>query len=185
MLQEWAPELTTRSRNRATILIGGRAAILAGLRELAATTDRGLEPLLASAANGEELVAQIAEILLANVGREARCAPGLAAHVGPAHPAMTSAIVGECQLPPGPWLQRLEDGWVRVRPCWRQPLRAVLGKRAMPGRDTLHQSADWLLQADACEQAIGLYLDIGDHDCAARVIASRASTIWTWPVGHG
>ncbi len=177
LLQEWAPELTTRSRNRATILIDGRAATLAGLRELASITDRGLEPLLARAANGEELVAQTAEILLANVDREARCVLGLATRVEYAHPAMTSAIVGEGQLPPGPWLQHLEDGWVRVRPCWRQPLRAVLGKRAMPGRDTLHQSADWLLQADACEQAIGLYLDIGDHDCAARVIASQASTL--------
>ena len=66
---------------------------------------------------------------------------------------------------------------MRVRPCWRQPLRAVLGERAIPGRDALHQSADWLLDAGACEQAVVLYLEIGDHDCAARVIASWASVL--------
>lgn len=177
LLREWAPELTARSRDRATILIGGRAAIVAGLRELATTTDRGLEPLLERVANREELVKQTAATLLAHAGREARGVLGLAARVEYAHPAMTSAIVGEGQLPPGPWLQRLENGWVRVRPCWRQSLLAMLGQRAMPGRDTLHQSADWLAQADACEQAVRLYLDIGDHDCAARVITSRASAL--------
>ena len=47
----------------------------------------------------------------------------------------------------------------------------------MPGRDALHQSADWLLEAGACEQAVVLYLDIGDHDCAARAITSQASVL--------
>lgn len=122
-------------------------------------------------------MAGTAEVLLAGAGREARCMLGLATRIEYVHPAMTSAIAGGSQLPAGPWLQRLEDGWVRVRPCWRQPLRAVLGERAIPGRDALHQSADWLLEAGACEQAVVLYLEIGDHDCAARAIASWASAL--------
>lgn len=177
LLEKWAPELTARARKRAIVLVDGRAAILAGLRELAATARHCLEPLLERAAGGEELVARTAEILLADVGRDSRSALGLAARIEYAHPAMTSSVTGESELPPGPWLQRLAGGWVRVRPFWRQQLRAVLGKRAMPGRDTLHQSADWLLQAGAYEQAVCLYLDIGDHDCAARAIASRASSL--------
>jgi DNA-binding SARP family transcriptional activator len=176
-LEKWAPELTARARNRAMWLVGGRAALLAGLRELASTADRGLEPLLERVANRSELVARTAEVLLAGADREARCMLGLATRIEYVHPAMTSAIAGNSQLPAGPWLQRLEDGWVRVRPCWRQPLRAVLGERAIPGRDALHQSADWLLGAGACEQAVVLYLEIGDHDCAARAIASRASVL--------
>jgi DNA-binding SARP family transcriptional activator len=176
-LEKWAPDLTARARNRAMRLVGGRAGLLAGLRELASTADLGLEPLLERVANRSELVAGTAEALLAGADREARCTLGLATRIEYVHPAMTSAIAGGSQLPAGPWLQRLEDGWVRVRPCWRQPLRAVLGERAIPGRDALHQSADWLLEAGACEQAVVLYLEIGDHDCAARAIASWASVL--------
>jgi len=176
-LEKWAPDLTARARNRAMWLVGGRAALLAGLRELASTADRRLEPLLERVANRSELVARTAEVLLAGADREARCMLGLATRIEYVHPAMTSAIAGKSQLPAGPWLQRLEDGWVRVRPCWRQPLRAVLGEGAIPGRDALHQSADWLLDAGACEQAVVLYLEIGDHDCAARAIASWASVL--------
>ena len=177
LLEEWAPELTSRARDRAVGSSAGARPSWPGLRELAARPTGAWSRCWRARASGDELVARTAEILLADVDREARCALGLAARVEYAHPAMTSAIVGESQLPPGPWLQHLEDGWVRVRPCWRQPLRAVLGQRAMPGRDTLHQSADWLLQAGACEQAIFLYLEIGDHDCAARVITSQASAL--------
>ncbi len=176
-LEKWAPELTSRARDRAMWLVGGRAALLAGLRELASTADRSLGPLLERVANGEELAVTTAEVLLADADREAHRVLGLAAQIDYAHPAITSAIAGEGQLPPGPWLQRLEDGWVRVRPCWKRPLRAVLGERAMPGHDALHQWADWLLASGACEQAVVLYLDIGDHDHAARAIASEASVL--------
>lgn len=176
-LDKWAPELTGRARNRAMWLVGGRAALLAGLRELAGRADRGLEPLLDRVASGDELVARTAEVLLAGVDREARSALGLATQIEYAHPAMMSAITSESRLLPGPWLQRLEDDWVRVRSCWQRPLRAILGQRAMPGRDVLHQAAEWLLDAGACEQAIVLYLDIGDYDCAARVIMSQVSVL--------
>jgi DNA-binding SARP family transcriptional activator len=176
LLQEWAPELTARTRDRAVWLIGGRAGILAGLRELAAT-GQSPAPLLTRAGSRDELVTRTAEILLASSGREARRALGLAARIEYAHPAMTSTIAGGRELPQGPWLQHLEDGWVRVRSCWLQPLRAALGRGARPDHDTLHQSADWLLQAGACEQAVVLFLEIGDHDYAARVITSRASAL--------
>ena len=176
LLEEWAPDLSALARDRAVWLIGGRAAILAGLRELVAA-DLGLAPLLAHVSSRDELVTRTAELLLASAHREARCALGLAARIEYAHPAMTSAIAGEGQLPRGPWLQFLEDGWVRVRPCWLPALRTVLGKAAMPGRDTLHQAADWLLAAGAYEQAVFLYLEVGDHECAARVITSRASAL--------
>ena len=176
LLDEWAPELSAQACVQAVRLIGGRAAILAGLRHLAAA-GQGLTPLLERAASREELVARTAEILLAEADHETRCVLGLAARIEYAHPAMTAAVAGHCQLPPGPWIQPLEDGWVHVRPCWARPLRAVLGQGAMPGRDTLHRSADWLAQAGACEQAVLLYLEIGDHDCAARVIADQVSAL--------
>jgi DNA-binding SARP family transcriptional activator len=177
LLESWAPELTPRALDRAVAIVGGRAAVLAGLRDLNAATDGGLEPLLGHIANVKDLVARIAETLLIGVDGRARCALGLATRIEYAHPALISAVFGESQLPAGPWIQPLEDGWVRIRPCWRRPLGTVLGKRAMPDSGTLHQSADWLLEGDACEQAISLYLEISDLDCAARVIRDRASTL--------
>jgi DNA-binding SARP family transcriptional activator len=177
LLEKCAPELPPRAHQRAIVLIDGRAAILAGLRELAVNARHGLEPLIERAAGGEELIARTAEILLADVGDGSRSALGLAARIEYTHPAMTSSVAGGSELPPGPWLQHLEGGWVRVRPFWRRRLHAVLGTHAMPDRDTLRQSAEWLLQAGAYERAVCLYLDIGDHDCAARAIASRASTL--------
>jgi len=177
LLENWAPELAPRALDRAVALVGGRAAVLAGLRDLNDTSGGGLEPLLGHIASVKDLVARIAETLLADVDGRARCALGLATRIEYAHPAMISAVFGESQLPAGPWIQPLEDGWVRIRPCWRQPLGNVLGKRAMPDCGTLHQSADWLLEVGACEQAISLYLEISDLDCAARVIRNRASTL--------
>lgn len=177
LLESWAPELTPRALDRAVALVGGRAAVLAGLRDLKDTTEGGLEPLLGHIASLKELVARIAETLLTHVDGKARCALGLATRIEYAHPAMISAVFGERRLPAGPWIQPLEDGWVRIRPCWRLPLGTALGRRAMPDSGTLHQSADWLLEAGACEQAISLYLEIGDLDCAARVIRNRASTL--------
>ena len=176
LLDRWAPDLSTRARDRAIWLVDGSPAILAGLRELAAA-DRGLAPVLERAGSRDELLARTADILLAGADLAARAALGLAARIQYAHPAMTSAIAGPGQLPRGPWLQDLEDDWVQVRPCWTRPLRAVLGPGAGPGHDTLHQAAQWLAEAGAYEQAVVLYLDIGDHDCAAQVIASQAGPL--------
>ena len=83
-------------------LVGGRAALLAGLRELASSADRDLEPLLERVGNREELATATAEVLLAGSDREARRVLGLAMRIEYAHPAMTSAIAGGGQLRPAP-----------------------------------------------------------------------------------
>ena len=178
MLDEYAPALERRARDRAVTLIGGRAAVLAGLRGVGTATGGSLEPVLDGATSWQELLARVAQALLANAGSEAT---PLAGAGGPArvcepgrHPPF---LLPRVSPPSARGFSSLESGWVRVRTCWREPLRAVLGRRAEPGRDTLHQAAGWLLQAGADDQAISLYLEIGDPDCAARVIASRATTL--------
>ena len=47
----------------------------------------------------------------------------------------------------------------------------------MPSRETLHEAADWLLQAGEDGEAISAYFRLGDHDCAARAISSRAEDL--------
>ena len=177
MLDEYVPALTRRARDRAVTLTGGRAAVLAALRSVRAATAASLEPVLDGAANWQELLARVAQALLADAGAEARSWLALAARVGYANLDGTFFPLAASHLPAGPWLQPLEDSWVRVRACWQEPLRAVLGPRAEPGRDTLHQAAGWLLEAGADDQAISLYLEIGDPRCAAQAMADRATTL--------
>jgi ATP/maltotriose-dependent transcriptional regulator MalT len=47
----------------------------------------------------------------------------------------------------------------------------------MPSRETLRKAAAWLLQAGEVDEAISVYFTLGDHDCAARAIASRAEAL--------
>jgi DNA-binding SARP family transcriptional activator len=177
LLEGWAPGLAARARDRALAIIAGRPAVLAGIHELATAASSPLELLLMRASDTDDLMLRTAEALLANDDRETRRALGLATQVEYAHPSLTTAVAGTGQLPWGPWFQRLEDGWVRVRPYWRQTLTTVLGARAMPRRDSLHQVADWLHESGAAERAIPLYLEIGDHDCAARALSGEAATL--------
>ncbi len=178
VLDECAPAMPHRARDRAAALIAGQPALLAGLRAAGGAVDNGdLAGLLEQARCEEELLTRLAEVLLSDTGRDGRRALGLALRIKYAHPAAAWAVVGQGRLPPGPWLQALEDGWARVRTCWSRPLQAALGQRAMPDRETLHRAADWLLQASAGEHAIPLYLEVGDHECAARAIASQAEML--------
>jgi DNA-binding SARP family transcriptional activator len=176
-LDEFAPTLTRGARDKAVAVIGGRAAVLAGLRAVSTATGRGLEPILDRVTSWEELLARLAQALLANADGEARGALALATEIEYALLDGTSVLVAESRLPAGPWLQYLEDGWVRVRACWQKPLQSLLGRRAEPGRDTLHDAAEWLIQVGGNDRAISILLEIGDTDCAARVIASHATTL--------
>ncbi len=178
VLGECGPALAGHVRDRALALIGGRATVLAGLRDVHAMVgDLGVERLLKRVPNRGELLTSVAETLLVDADDEGLRALGLAVRLDYAHPAMTSDTVAAGQLPPGPWLQCLEDGWARVRTCWRQPLRVVLGQRTVPSRDAMRRVADWLLGADADEYAISLYLELGDTERAARAIAQRADRL--------
>jgi len=159
-------------------VLAARPAVLTAIRAARRSAGpRTLAGVLERAHGEEDLLTQLAGMLLAGTSEEGRRALGLALQIGYAHPAMTSAVTGEGRLPRGPWFQPLEDGWSRVRNTWRDPLRSALGQRPMPGRETLRKAADWLLQAGEGGEAISVYFMTGDHDCAARAISSRAEAL--------
>ena len=156
-------------------VLAGRPAVLEAIRAARCSAGpRTLAGVLERAHGEEDLLTQLAGVLLAGTSEDDRRALGLALRVEYTHNAMTSAVTGEGRLPRGPWIQSLEDGWSRVRKTWHDPLRAALGQRAMPSRETVHKAADWLLQAAEADEAISVYFTLGDYDCAARAISSSA-----------
>jgi DNA-binding SARP family transcriptional activator len=178
VLGECTPALPRRARDRAAALIAGHPAVLAGLRAAGSVAEPDdLASVLGRSRSGQELLTRLATMLLIDAGRDGRRALGLALRTTYAHPAGVWAALGKGGLPQGPWLQALEDGWTRVRACWSVPLRAALGQWAMPDREMLHRAAEWLLQVNAGDHAIPLYLELGDHECAARAIAGQAETL--------
>jgi DNA-binding SARP family transcriptional activator len=173
-LDEMGLPLSRRADERVTAL-AGRPAVLAAIRAARCSAGpRTLASVLERAHGEKDLFTRLAGVLLGGTSEDGRRALGLALRVEYTHPAMTSAVTGESLLAQGPWIQPLEDGWSRVRNNWRDPLGAALGQRSMPSRETLHKAADWLLQAGEGDEAISVYFTLGDHDCAARAISSRA-----------
>ncbi|MGE5287363.1 MAG: hypothetical protein ACM3ML_09210 [Micromonosporaceae bacterium] len=178
VVDECAPHLSRRAHDRVAALATARPTVLAAIRAARVITGPGeLASALERAHGEDELLTRLAGILLADPGHDGRRSLGLAVRVEYTHPAMTPAVTGSSRLPQGPWLQPLEGGRSRVRACWRDPLRRALGPRAMPSREALHAAADWLLQADTGDEAVRIYLGLGDYECAARAIATRAETL--------
>ncbi len=176
-LDEIGLPLSRQAYKRVTPL-AARPAVLAAIRAARCSAGpRALASVLERAHSEEALLTQLAGVLLAGISEDGRRALGLALRVEYTHPEMTLAVTGECRLPRGPWIQSLEDDWSRVRKNWRDPLRTALGQRSMPSCETLHRAADWLLRAGEGDEAISVYLTLGDHDTAARAISSRAERL--------
>ena len=176
-LDEIGLPLSRRTSDRVTAL-AARPAVLAAIRAARGSAGpRTLAGALERAHGEEDLLTQLAGVLLAGTSQDSRRALGLAMRVEYTHPAMTSAVTSDSRLPRGPWIQSLEDSWSRVRNTWRDPLRAALGQQSMPSRETLRKAADWLLQAGEVDEAISVYFTIGDYDGAARAISSRAEDL--------
>jgi DNA-binding SARP family transcriptional activator len=176
-LDEIGLPLSRHAHERVTAL-AARPAVLAAIRAARCSAGpRTLASVLERAHGEKDLLTRLAGVLLADTSEDGRRALGLALRVEYTHPAMTSAVTGERERLRGPWIQSLEDGWSRVRNNWRDPLSTALGQRSMPCRETLHEAADWLLQAGEGDEAISVYFTLGDHDCAARAISSRAEAL--------
>jgi len=170
--------LTRHARHRMLSLCGGRAAVLAALRTTQNVLGRqAVERSLDRAFSVEHLLALLAEALLDPVDDESRRALGLAGRIEYTHPDLTAAVLSGGDLLSGPWLQRLEDGWARVRTIWHRPLQASLGQSALPGRDALHRAADQLLERGAVEHAVALYMELHEEECAARAISDGADNL--------
>jgi DNA-binding SARP family transcriptional activator len=186
LLGREAPRLTAAAATRVASLCRGAAANLVAVCGAAAALGPGpVEQAVDQASGVEELLAGLASGWLEGAGADDRRALALALEVGYSHPALSAAVLGAAAEPPaGPWLQPLADGWFTVRTGWRDPLRAALAPTRPLGAETIHRAADYLLDRDAAERAVPLYLELEDQACAAEAAAAPA-TILAPPLEHG
>src|SRR5262245_14871586 len=178
VLERAAPDLLGERLRQVARLCQGQAAFLAAV--CAAWTALGpvvVERAISRSADAQELLRFLARAWLMTADVDARRALTVAIRLGYSHPALATAALGADWLPHGPWLQKLDDGWLRVRTVWNAPLHSALGTKGLPDHDAIHRAADYLLGIGAVEQAVSLYLDLKDADCAARVIADEADRL--------
>jgi DNA-binding SARP family transcriptional activator len=178
VLERAAPDLSGKRLRQVTGLCQGQAALLAAV--CAAWVTLGPAPVESAvglSVDPQEFLTLLACAWLTTIDVRSRRALGLALRLGYGHPALMTAAVGADWLPRGPWLQKLDDGWLRVRTMWKTPLRSALGAKGLPDHDAIHRAADYLLDAGAVEQAVPLYLELKDTDCVAQAIAGEADRL--------
>jgi DNA-binding SARP family transcriptional activator len=178
LLKRAAPNLSGRLLRQVAALCQGQAALLAAV--CAAWVTLGPAPVESAvglSVDPQEFVTLLACAWLAMIDVRSRRALGLTLRLGYGHPALMTAAVGADWLPRGPWLQKLDDGWLRVRTMWKTPLRSALGAKGLPNHDAIHRAADYLLEVGAVEQAVPLYLELKDTDRVAQAIAGEADRL--------
>jgi len=163
---------------RAVALTDGRAGALVGL--YAACPPLGskfVEQAVSHAVGVEGLLASLVHAWLTTADTNALQALALAMRIEYSHPALVQAVLGKGAPQAGPWLQPLADDWMRVHRLWRAPLGATLSAQNLPGKEVLHRTADYLIGQGATEQAVPLYLELGEVASAVQAIAQSADTL--------
>jgi DNA-binding SARP family transcriptional activator len=176
-------ELDGRRVQRAVALCRGQAGMIAAL--CAADSPLG-EQVVQQADGAAGLVTDLPDLLarawLDVAGVDAKRTLALALRLGYSHPHLAAAALdgvtpklGGLMPAPGIWLQALADGWSSVRSIWTvAPPWWALPDYLLPSRMVLGRAADYLLHQGADEQAVKLYLEVGDAASATKAVARVA-----------
>lgn len=168
----------TSSVQRALALFDGRAVALRGF--FAACSRLGSQfakQSVDSARDCDDLLARIARAWLTASDRESLEALALAIQLEYTRPGLSQIVLGHGNVPTLPWLQPLTEDWVRLRQVWHPALTAAMSLRVALNAEQLQRAADFLLKEGATEQAISLYLELGNASRAAEVIAEQADAL--------
>jgi DNA-binding SARP family transcriptional activator len=178
VLERAMPDLSGKRLHQVTGLCQGQPALLAAVcAAWVALGPAPVESAMGLSVDPKEFLTLLACAWLMTVDARSRRALDLALRLGYSHPALMTAAGGADLLPRGPWLQKLGDGWLRLRTLWKTPLRSALGRKGLPDRDIVHRAADYLRDVGAVEQAVPLYMELKDTDCAAQAIAGEADRL--------
>lgn len=163
--------LTAATIRRAATLLEGRAGTLLELCAAAATL--GPAPVQQGVERARDLaglLSRVARSWLVMCDASDQQALALAIRLGCIHPRILAAVTGSSKLPGGPWFEAIDGDWLLLRPVWRVPLYEALGAHARLDRALLKQVAAQFLELGEIEQAVQLYLELGDHSHAAEAI---------------
>jgi len=171
-------ELPAECVRRASTLTEGRAAVLDGIFSTCAVLGAtNVQRAITCASSMDDLLGRIAGACLMTADAGGVQSLGLMMRLEYSHPIVLH-MGPECQkAPSGPWLQPLEDDWLRLRSVWSAPLRTTLRSSGVPRREVLHQAADHLASQGAIERAVPLYIGLGDPASAAQLIAASSDTL--------
>ena len=176
--------LPVTSIRRAIALTQGRAVALAGLLDAESRLgQRFVQEAIERARNLDDLLTRVALMWQASANRNSRQAVALAVQLGYCHPDVIRAGIILGEVPVGPWLQSLADGWARVRQIWESPLQALFNVKQILNRDILHRVAEYWARAGVMEEAIRLFLRIGEWANAANamnVVAGNMMNLGQW-----
>lgn len=156
---------------RANALAEGRVEVFEALVSSCATLGRDLVSRILETSGGlAELLTRLAQAHLSLADAAAQRNLDIALRIGYAHPELSDPAPAS-----GPWFEALENGWQRLKPLWREPLRVALRRRPAEVR-AIQRAVEALLAQGAVEQAVALLLDTGERASAARIIARIAPT---------
>lgn len=163
--------LAAETLRRAAALLEGREATLHDLCAAAATL--GPAPVRQAIERSVDLTGMLGRVarawlVMADQGDQG--ALGLALRLGYLHPQLLGAA-GAPKLPGGPWFEPVAGDWLLLQTVWRGPLARALRAQAAPARPAVLGAAGLLVEQGALEQAVPLYLDLGDRGRAAEAIA--------------
>ena len=181
MLAEAAPVQSTlpvTSIRRAIALTQGRAVALAGLLDAESRLgQRFVQEAIERARNLDDLLTRVALTWQTSADSDSRQAVALAVQLGYCHPDVIRAGITLGEVPAGPWLQSLADGWARVRQLWESPLQALFNVKQALNRDILHRVADYWARAGVMEEAIRLFLRTEEWANAANAMNAVAGNM--------
>jgi DNA-binding SARP family transcriptional activator len=173
-------DLPKPSLRRAVSLTNGCATPLLAVAEASESLGPSIvQRLIERAANPDDLLARIAHAWLALAGPDDWQALTLLSRLEYGHAALGQRVpgLGASTALDGPWLQRLDDGWLRVRPGWDTALDLALRTQAPLKPEVMSQAADFLNSQGAMECALAAYLEAGNEARAAQILAGAANTL--------
>lgn len=173
-----AVELPDNCINRIIDLIEGRAVALTGI--FTAINSLGstfIQQAVKRSRDGNELLTRITRASLAPQDADSLRTLALTMHLEYSHPLLIQSIFKIQSPPDGPWFQSMEEGWRYIHQIWRAPLNATLRSKINLEPEVLERLSQYLISQGATGRAIQLYIESGNYEGAAQILAGEADSL--------
>ncbi|HEY9088622.1 MAG TPA: BTAD domain-containing putative transcriptional regulator [Anaerolineaceae bacterium] len=174
-LNRMRSSLTDQALHRAITLGEGRVGLLENLGQASQVLDPALVARnLDESRSLDDLLMRLTRAWVGALPPGASYLAQMAVQLNDFHPEMMRSVIN-AGLPDAPsWLQPLDGGWQRVLCSWQPPLRLTLKTLQRTEPLLLGAVARALLAEGLTDQAVRVYLSLGDYPNAAEVISGIA-----------